>query len=91
MSWNLYILNLMKQLLVEVDDELVAQLEKVAPGRRRQRSEFVRNAIRQALWELEEKATAEAYGKQPDSAAEVYLDSRVWELPSRKRTVRRKR
>ena len=51
----------MKQLLIEIDDELAARLEKVAPGRSRRRSEFVRYAIRQALWELEEQATAEAY------------------------------
>jgi predicted transcriptional regulator len=81
----------MKQLLVEIDDELAVELEKVAPGRKRQRSEFVRHAIRQALWDLEEKATAEAYQKQPDSEAEAYLDSRVWEPPPMKRTARRKR
>ena len=81
----------MKQLLIEIDNELAAELEKVAPGRKRQRSEFVRRAIRRAIWELEENATAEAYRKQPDSGAEACLDSSVWELPSMKRNVRRKK
>jgi predicted transcriptional regulator len=81
----------MKQLLVEVDDKLAAELEKVAPGRRRQRSEFIRHAIRQALWDLEEQATAKAYRKQPDSEADSYLDSHVWELLPMRRTKRRKR
>jgi Arc/MetJ-type ribon-helix-helix transcriptional regulator len=71
--------------------QLAAELEKVAPGRRRQRSEFIRHAIRKALWDLEEQATAEAYRKQPDSEAEAYLDSRVWEAPPTKRSVRGKK
>jgi len=74
----------MKQLLVELDDETSEKLERVAPGRSRQRSEFVRNAIRKALWELEERATAEAYRRQPDSADECYLSPEVWEPPDKK-------
>jgi len=80
----------MKQLLVEVDDELATQLEKVAPARSRRRSEFIRCAIRQALWDLEERWTAEAYKQQPDSEDEVYLDPRVWERPSKRPAARRK-
>ena len=30
-------------------------------------------------WDLEEQRTAEAYGRQPDSAADAYFDPRVWE------------
>ena len=48
----------MKSMLVELDDDVAARLERVAPARSRQRSEFIRNAIRRALWELEERATA---------------------------------
>jgi len=80
----------MKQLLVELDDEIAAKLERVAPGRTRQRSEFVRNAIRQALWDIEERSTAEAYRRQPDSVEEAYLNSDVWE-PSVKGTRRHRR
>jgi predicted transcriptional regulator len=68
----------MKSLLVEVDDELAVRLERVAPARSRRRSEFVRAAILKALWEAEEKATAEAYARQPDSP-EVSFDPAVWE------------
>ena len=69
----------MKQILVEIDDDLVERLEKVAPPRSRRRSEFVRNAIRQAIWDLEEQATAEAYRRQADSECDSYLTSSVWE------------
>jgi len=80
----------MKQLLIEVEDEIAARLEAVAPGRSRQRSEFVRAAIRRALWELEERATAEAYKRQPDSAADAPIDPGAWEprRPARRRSRR---
>jgi predicted transcriptional regulator len=84
-----HIIEYMKQLLIEVDDVVAAKLEQVAPGRTRRRSEFVRNAIRRALWELEEAATAEAYRRRPDSADDAYLDSAAWETrPRRKRSPR---
>ena len=82
----------MKQLLIELEPEVAERLEAVAPGKSRRRSEFIRMAIRRALWELEERATAEAYARQPDAAVDVYLDPRVWEprpARSRKRKTRR--
>jgi len=72
----------MKQLLIEVEDDIAAKLEAAAPGRSRQRSEFVRMAIRRALWALEEATTAEAYRRQPDSAGDAYLDPSTWEARS---------
>jgi len=85
----IYILYYMKQLLIEVDQEIARGLDRVAPGRTRRRSEFVRNAIRKALWELEERATAEAYAQQPDSANDAYFDARVWDTA--KSSARRRR
>ena len=75
----------MKQLLIEIDEDMAKQLERVAPSRSRRRSEFIRNAIRQALWNLEERATAKAYARQPDSA-EAYLDAAVWQAGPRSRS-----
>jgi predicted transcriptional regulator len=77
----------MKQLLMELDDETAARLERVAPARSRRRSEFVRAAIRKALWELEERATAEAYRKTPDAPPPPF-DPATWE--QRGRTPRRR-
>ena len=88
MSWLLheqaleYILQYMKQILIKIDDEMAARLEQVAPVRSRQRSEFIRNALRRALWEIEERATAAAYAKIPDSEGDAYFDPRVWETRS---------
>jgi predicted transcriptional regulator len=71
----------MKQLLVEVDDDLARRLDQVAPARTRRRSEFIRRAIMAAIWEIEERATAEAYARQPDSPDTVF-DPTVWDAPA---------
>jgi predicted transcriptional regulator len=78
----------MKTLIVELDDEIAAKLERVAPGRARQRSEFIRNAVRKALWEIEEQATAEAYRRQPDSAKDAYINADLWAPQPKSRRVR---
>jgi predicted transcriptional regulator len=86
-----YILVYMKQLLIEIDEEMATRLERVAPTRSRRRSDFIRDAIRRALWELEERATAQAYARQPDSVREAYLDATVWEAGQRSRPRRQRR
>ena len=67
----------MKSVLIELDDDTVERIERVAPGRTRQRSEFIRNAIRRALWELEERHTADAYRRRPDTE-DAYLEGDAW-------------
>ena len=69
----------MKSILIELDAATATQLERVAPARSRRRSQFIRAAIRRALWELEEQATREAYERFPDSADEAFYDSTLWE------------
>jgi Arc/MetJ-type ribon-helix-helix transcriptional regulator len=82
----------MKQLLIEIDEDTVERLEKVAPARSRRRSEFIRAAIRRALWDLEERQTQEAYGRQPDSGDDTYIDPDAWEAEGdRPRRPRRRR
>ncbi len=82
----------MKQILIELDAETAERLDRVAPGSARRRSEFIRAAIRRALWEVEERATEEAYTRQPDTTEGAYLDPRVWESPAKgKRRATRSR
>ena len=82
----------MKQILIEVETEVAEKLERIAPGRSRRRSEFIRMAIRKALWELEETATAQAYRKVPDGDADAYVDPQAWESgsASKSKTGRRR-
>lgn len=58
---------MVKQILIELDAETAARLERAAPARSRRRSEFIRHAIRRALWELEERETRAAYLREPDA------------------------
>jgi predicted transcriptional regulator len=81
----------MKQILVQLDLDTAARLEKAAPARSRGRSEFVRMAIRKALWEHEEQATREAYLREPDSVDAPYLDAAVWEPGQARSRARRRR
>ena len=82
----------MEQIILELDSETATRLEQVAPARSRKRSEFLRMAIRKAIWDLEEQATAEAYARKPDSASDAYLDPEVWEASERrKRKAKRAR
>jgi predicted transcriptional regulator len=81
----------MDKIILELDKETAERLERVAPTRSRKRSEFLRMAIRNALWDLEERETADAYARTPDSEDDTYIDPRVWEKrPSRRRKPRRK-
>ena len=91
MLGNVYMIQYMKTLIVELDDEVALKLERVAPGRTRQRSEFIRNALRRALWDIEEQATAEAYRRQPDSGEDAYLDPDTWAPRSKVRRNRTRR
>ena len=61
----------MKPLLVQLDEQTLAALNRLAAPDKRKRSEFIRQAIRKAIRQAEYKAMREAYRKQPDSAADA--------------------
>jgi hypothetical protein len=69
----------MKQVLLELDDDTALQLERIAPARSRRRSEFIRAAIRSAIWAEQERATELAYRRTPDDEP-AYFDPTVWEV-----------
>lgn len=79
----------MKQLLVELDERTASELERVAPAKSRKRSEFVRQALRRALWDQQERATREAYLQTPDRESGSYLDASTWEPLRSPRRVKR--
>jgi hypothetical protein len=55
----------MKNILIEIDDRMARELERVAPTRKRMRAEFVRLAIRSALDRALDRATEAAYAEKP--------------------------
>jgi hypothetical protein len=79
-----------KQLIVELDEALARELERVAPPRSRRRSSFVRTALRRALDELAEARMAAAYKARPDLEP-AHFDPRLWEEPARRRPGRKRR
>lgn len=67
----------MKPLLIQIDEQILAALNRVAAPGKRQRSEFIRLAIRHAVRRAEFRAMSDAYAKNPDSAQ----DTDDWSTP----------
>ena len=61
----------MKPLLIQLDEQTLRALNRIAAPGKRKRSEFVRQAIRKAVRQAEYRAMRDAYGKQPDSAQDA--------------------
>ena len=64
----------MKPLLIQLDEQTLVALNRIAAPDKRKRSEFVRQAIRRAVRQAEYRAMRDAYRKQPDSP----LDADDW-------------
>jgi hypothetical protein len=79
----------MQSILLEVDDEMARQLEKVAPAKTRSRSRFIRLAIQKALMDLQDLSTRTAYADQPEQPAS--FDASTWSVQKPRRALRRKR
>ncbi len=61
----------MPSILIQLDEPLLQSLNRVAPAATRQRAEFIREAVREAIRKCEYEAIREAYLRQPDSADEA--------------------
>jgi len=61
----------MPSILIEFDEQLLKSLNKVAPVASRQRAEFIRQAVKEAIRKREYEAIRQAYLRQPDSPREA--------------------
>jgi predicted transcriptional regulator len=61
----------MRSVLIQLDDATYNALNRIAPSAKRQRSEFIRRAMKDAIRRHEYARMREAYRKHPDSAAEA--------------------
>ncbi len=61
----------MPSILIQLDEPLLRSLNKIAPAAKRQRAEFIRQAVKEAIRKREYQAIREAYMRQPDSAGEA--------------------
>lgn len=81
----------MKQVLVDLPDQMARRLDEVAPSRQRKRAAFIRQAIQRALDEAQEAKTELAYRREPQGDGAEWFDPSVWDewKPTRKRGKRR--
>ena len=61
----------MPSILIQLDEPLLKSLNRVAPAARRQRAEFIRQAVKEAIRKREYEAIRQAYLRQPDSPGEA--------------------
>ena len=62
----------MPSILIRLDAHLLEALDRIAPARKRQRTEFVRQAVKDAIRRREFDQIREAYRLQPDVASDTY-------------------
>jgi metal-responsive CopG/Arc/MetJ family transcriptional regulator len=61
----------MPSILIQLDEPTLKALDRVAPSAKRQRAEFVRQAVKAAIRTREYAKIREGYLKQPDSVDEA--------------------
>jgi hypothetical protein len=66
----------MPQVLIDFEEATLQAIDRIAPTAKRKRAEFIRNAVKDAIFRHEQERMKEAYRLQPDSAA----DTGAWEL-----------
>jgi len=60
----------LRSILIQLDDATYKALNQVAPAAKRRRTEFIRQAVKEAIRRHEYARIRESYRKQPDSAAD---------------------
>jgi metal-responsive CopG/Arc/MetJ family transcriptional regulator len=70
----------MPSILIQLDEPLLRSLNKVAPAAKRQRADFIRRAVTEAIRKREYEAIREAYLRQPDSpdGADDWSNAEEW-------------
>ena len=61
----------MPSILIQLDEPTLKALDRVAPAAKRQRAEFVRQAVKTAIRKREYAKIREGYLGRPDSADEA--------------------
>ena len=65
----------MPQVLVHFDESTLQAIDRIAPAAQRKRADFIRKAVKDAIFQRETERMREAYLRQPDSAE----DADTWE------------
>jgi hypothetical protein len=67
----------MSQVLIHFDEATLRAIDRIAPAAKRKRADFIRQAVKDAIFREETERMREAYRLQPDSAE----DAATWDLP----------
>ena len=57
----------MPKVLVQFEDATLEAIDRIAPAAKRKRAEFIRSAVKDAIFRYEQERMREAYRLQPDS------------------------
>jgi metal-responsive CopG/Arc/MetJ family transcriptional regulator len=61
----------MPSILIQLDETTLQSLDRIAPAAKRQRAEFIRQAVKEAIRKREYEQIREAYLRRPDAATEA--------------------
>ena len=61
----------MPSILIQLDEATLRSIDRIAPAAKRQRAEFIRQAVKEAIRRQEYEQIREAYLRQPDSAIDA--------------------
>ena len=67
----------MPQVLVHFDESTIQAIDRIAPAAKRKRADFIRKAVKDAIFQRETERMREAYLLKPDSAD----DADIWDSP----------
>jgi metal-responsive CopG/Arc/MetJ family transcriptional regulator len=67
----------MPQVLIQFDEATLKAIDRIAPAAKPKRADFIRKAVKDAIFQRETDRMREAYLRQPDSVE----GADVWELP----------
>ena len=61
----------MASILIQLDEATLKSLNRIAPAAKRQRAEFIRQAVKEAVRKREYEEIREAYLRQPDAPTDA--------------------
>jgi metal-responsive CopG/Arc/MetJ family transcriptional regulator len=67
----------MQKVLIQFEDATLEAIDRIAPAAKRKRADFIRNAVKDAIFRHSQERMQEAYRLHPDSAQ----DAGSWDLP----------
>lgn len=66
----------MPQILIQFEPSTLEAIDRIAPRAKRKRADFIRSAVKDAIFRYEQKKIREAYRLQPDVVEDL-----PWEMP----------